>query len=212
MVYKTCKKCGKRYYRSSFDKSKYKIYCGICGVQVYQEELEKKEEQLERIKKQQEKSEFYYHKEDKSEKMVQQELIDVPTMSTGCRELKRTDNDDDYLDSTRCEYSKNEVEEMKIQLQQTMFRKSNLKQTIRKLYDNINQCDEKIEKLKCKLAIAEREQQLRNKLRRETRELIPTLENVRKQTTNVYRNINDLLNDDDDDCITVKDLKDPLNN
>ena len=133
------------------------------------------------------------------------------TMSNGCRELRRTDNEEDYLDSTRCEYSKTEVEEMKVQLQQTMFRKSNLKQTIRKLYDNINQCDEKIEKLKCKLAIAEREQQLRKKLRRETRELIPTLENVQKQTTNVYRNINELLNDDDDDCVVIKDLKDPFN-
>lgn len=191
MVYKTCKKCGKRYYKSPYDRSKYRIYCNSCGISVFEEEFEE------------------------NRKMVQENQSlngthSVATMSTGCRELRRTDNDDDYLDSTRCEYSKTEVEEMKVQLQQLMFRKSNLKQTIRKLYDNINQCDEKIEKIKCKLAIAEREQQLRKKLRRETRELIPTLENVQKQTTNVYRNINDLLNDDDDDCVIVKDLKDPF--
>lgn len=201
MVYKNCKKCGRRYYKSPYDKSKYRFYCGICGIQTYQDDIEFKEQEINKSK-------------EKSEKMVQQEKMGFPekvaVMSTGCRELRRTDDEDDYLDSTRCEYSKTEVEEMKIQLQQTMFRKSNLKQTIRKLYDNINQCDEKIEKLKCKLAIAEREQQLRKKLRRETRELIPTLENVRKQTTNVYRNINDLLNDDDDDCVIVKDLKDPF--
>lgn len=202
MVYKNCKKCGKRYYKSPYDKSKYRFYCGICGIKTFEEEFE-------------ENRRSYYNKKQEEDKMVQENQSlngthDVATMSTGCRELRRTDNEDDYLDSTRCEYSKSEVEEMKIQLQQTMFRKSNLKQTIRKLYDNINQCDEKIEKLKCKLAIAEREQQLRKKLRRETRELIPTLENVRKQTTNVYRNINDLLNDDDDDCVIVKDLKDPF--
>ena len=196
MVYRNCRKCGKRYYKSPYDKSKYRFYCGTCGIKVFEEEFE-------------ENRRVYYNKKQEEDKMVQ-ETHDVATMSTGCRELRRTDNDDDYLDSTRCEYSKTEVEEMKVQLQQLMFRKSNLKQTIRKLYDNINQCDEKIEKIKCKLAIAEREQQLRKKLRRETRELIPTLENVRKQTTNVYRNINDLLNDDDDDCVIVKDLKDPF--
>jgi predicted nuclease with TOPRIM domain len=185
MVYKYCKKCGKRYYKSPYDRSKYRIYCNPCGIKVFEEEEEAKEEQ----------------------KMVQfnEATTSYSTMSTGCRNLRRTDNEEDYLDSTRCEYSKTEVEEMKLQLQQLMFRKSNLKQTIRKLYDNINQCDEKIEKLKCKLAIAEREQQLRKKLRRETRELIPTLENVQKQTTNVYRSINDLLNEDDNDCITIKD-------
>lgn len=203
MVYRRCNNCGKRYYKSPYDKSKYRFYCGICGVQRCELDIKEKEQQVKL--------------EEKQETMVKLQN-DGPvskdafaTMSTGCRELRRTDSDDDYLDSTRCEYSKTEVEEMKVQLQQTMFRKSNLKQTIRKLYDNINQCDEKIEKLKCKLAIAEREQQLRKKLRRETRELIPTLENVRKQTTNVYRNINDLLYDDDDDCVVIKDLKDPFN-
>ena len=207
MAFRTCRECGKRYYRSRFDTSEYRFYCNLCGFNLFQRSERAKEE---------------------AEKMVQ---FDDTTASSSDNDkkmgfptttakpggkittLKRTDNDEDYLDSTRCEYSKTEVEEMKTQLQQLMFRKSNIKQTIRKLYDNINICDEKIEKIKCKLAIADREQHLRKKLRRETRELIPTLENVQKQTTTVYKNINDLLDyDSDDDCIIIKNDKNNIIN
>lgn len=196
MGFRTCKKCGKRYYQSRFDLTEYRFYCNLCGFNLFQRSERAKEE---------------------AEKMVQFKDITTSssntTTNTEVRTLKRTDNDEDYLDSTRCEYSKTEVEEMKNQLQQLMFKKSNIKQTIRKLYDNINTCDEKIEKIKCKLAIAEREQHLRKKLRRETRELIPTLENVQKQTTNVYKNINDLLDyDSDDDCIIIKNDKNNIIN
>lgn len=185
MTYKRCKSCKKLFLQSPYDKSKYRIYCNGCGVDIMTQDIRETERRV----------------------------TAVPGMSTGCRELKRTDDEDCYLDSTRCEYTRTEVEEMKSKLQEQLLRKSNLKLTIRKLYDNINACDEKIQDLNCKLAIAQREQHLRKKLRRETRELIPSLETVQKETTSVYRNINELLNENDiDDCITIKDLKDPLDN
>lgn len=194
MVYKNCKNCGKKYYKSPYDKGRYQFYCSICGFKKFEQD------QKEMVKQQQ------------MGFPASEAKTNVGTISNSFCGLRRTDNEEDYLDSTRCEYSKTEVEEMKIELQQLMFRKANLKQTIRKLYDNINSCDEKIEKIKCKLSVAEHEQQLRKKLRRETRELIPSLESIEKNTKTVYRNINELLNDSDDDCIIIKDIKDPFTN
>ena len=52
MVYRRCNNCGKRYYKSPYDKSKYRFYCGLCGVQRCQLDIKSKEKRLKKIKKQ----------------------------------------------------------------------------------------------------------------------------------------------------------------
>ena len=84
------------------------------------------------------------------------------------------------MDSTRCEYSEEKVKAMRGAKELYLMKISKLRDEIKKKYTEIHRLDFKIGKINTKLAVAEREQHLRKKLRRETRLLLLSLENVRK--------------------------------
>lgn len=127
------------------------------------------------------------------------EEINRSTMSTGCRKLVRTDTDSEYLDSTRCEYTQEEVKVMKGAKELYMMKISKLREEIKEKYQEINRLESKINKINTKVAVAEREQHLRKKLRRETRLLLPSLQNVAKNIGNVQNNLLSTLSNSNDD-------------
>ena len=92
---------------------------------------------------------------------------------------------------------------MKTQLRDCEFKLQDLKSKIRQHYGEINIINTKIQDLRCKLAVAKEEQDLRKKLRRETRELIPSLKSVHDNANNVFKNIHELIGSDNDDCIII---------
>lgn len=125
------------------------------------------------------------------------------------QKLVRTDNEEDYLDSTYCEYSQEEVEGMKQAKSIYLMRISKIREEIKEKYGEINKLDEKINRINTKLAVAEREQHLRKKLRRETRLLLPNLQNVQKNIDSVQKNLLSTLhttdNNDDESSDSVDD-------
>lgn len=132
---------------------------------------------------------------------------DQASMSTGFgRKLVRTDTDSEYLDSTRCEYTQEEVKVMKGAKDLYLMKISKLREEIKEKYQEINRLESKINKINTKVAVAEREQHLRKKLRRETRLLLPSLQNVAKNIGNVQNNLLSTLsnsNDDNNDSSSV---------
>lgn len=122
------------------------------------------------------------------------------------RKLVRTDTDSEYLDSTRCEYTQEEVKVMKGAKELYLMKISKLREEIKEKYQEINRLENKISKINTKVAVAEREQHLRKKLRRETRLLLPSLQNVAKNIGNVQNNLLSTLsngNDDNNDSSSV---------
>lgn len=117
------------------------------------------------------------------------------------KKLVRTDNDEDYLDSTYCEYSQEEVEGMRQAKSIYLMRISKIREEIREKYGEINKLESKINRINTRLAVAEREQHLRKKLRRETRLLLPNLKNVQRNIDNVQKNLLSTLHNDNDDNI-----------
>lgn len=146
---------------------------------------------------------------DKLENSKTPEIVSEDEGSTSSEEsmerkrLRNTDNEEEYLDSTRCKYSQSEVNFMKTQLRDCEFKLQDLKSKIRQHYGEINIINTKIQDLRCKLAVAKEEQDLRKKLRRETRELIPSLKSVHDNANNVFKNIHELIGSDNDDCIII---------
>lgn len=106
------------------------------------------------------------------------------------KRLWRTDNDEDYLDSTRCEYTKTEYNTL-------IQRRLLLKSRIQQLKIDIARSNDELKEVEMKIAVAEKEQELRKKLRRETRELIPTLTQVQKKADEIQRNIQGITSGED---------------
>lgn len=192
MVYKRCIECGRLFASSTYDRIPFKHYCMNCGFQIFQavgkELLKERKDKLE---------------EDKTTELYTSEDSSSSESNMERKRLRNTDNEEDYLDSTRCKYTETEVKRMKTELKDSEFRLQNIKAQIRRHYSEINLVNEKIQDLKCKLAIANEEQEMRRRLRRETRELIPSLKSVHDNANNVYKNINELLGSDDNDCIII---------
>lgn len=193
MVYKRCIECGKLFACSTFDRIPFKHYCMKCGYQIF-----------EAVSK-----ELLKERTDKLENSKTPEIVSEDEGSTSSEEsmerkrLRNTDNEEEYLDSTRCKYSQSEVNFMKTQLRDCEFKLQDLKSKIRQHYGEINIINTKIQDLRCKLAVAKEEQDLRKKLRRETRELIPSLKSVHDNANNVFKNIHELIGSDNDDCIII---------
>lgn len=131
---------------------------------------------------------------------------DVQYMSTGCRKLVRTDTEEEYLDSTYCEYSQEEVKAMRGAKSLYSMKISKLRDEIKEKYSEIHRLEEKINKINTKIAVAEREQHLRKKLRRETRLLLPSLETVNRNVNNVKKNLLSTLHNDNDDSDSIPSL------
>lgn len=119
--------------------------------------------------------------------------------NNGCRKLVRTDNEEEYLDSTYCEYSQEEVAAMRGAKSLYLMKISKLRDEIKEKYSEIHRLEDKINKINTKIAVAEREQHLRKKLRRETRLLLPSLEAVSRNVNNVQKNLLSTLNNNNDD-------------
>ena len=149
-----CLKCKKRYFRSVYDKNQpYSVYCNQCNVNEIINEMERPYQQQQQQKQLQRK-----------------------------RKLERTDNEKEYLDSSKCEYTKSEYDQLKSEQLKLRNHLHDLKIAIGKTNDKLKEID-------IKLAIAQREQYIRRKLRRETRILIPALEEVKKNVNQVRTNI-----------------------
>lgn len=116
------------------------------------------------------------------------------------KRLWRTDNEEDYLDSTACEYSKTEYDTMKTRLLVLKNRHQQLKIDLCK-------CNEEMKDLEKKIAIADKEQEIRKKLRRETRELIPSLINVQEKAKEIKKNIQGITSGKSDNE-SISDLSD----
>lgn len=114
------------------------------------------------------------------------------------RGLWRTDNDEDYLDSTRCEYTKTEYQTL-------VQRRLVLKSRIQQLKIDIARSNDELKNIETKIAVAEKEQELRKKLRRETRELIPTLNQVQKKANEIQKNIQGITTGNDNKSVEEED-------
>lgn len=107
------------------------------------------------------------------------------------RKFTKDEDDEDYLDSTRCEFSKTEYQTMKT-------RRLVLKNRQQQLKIDLCKCNEELHELDRKIAIADKEQELRKKIRRETRELIPSLVQVQNKAKEIKKNISEITKGNDD--------------
>lgn len=98
------------------------------------------------------------------------------------RKLERTDNEEEYLDSSKCEYTRSEYDKLKSE-------QLKLRNHLQQLKVAIGKTNDKLKEIDIKLAIAQKEQEIRRKIRRETRVLIPALEEVKKNVNQVRTNI-----------------------
>ena len=169
MPYINCKSCNKRIYQSPYEsKYFYSNFCNNCVMQQLEENVHCPNH------------ETY--------------IENCPTCKMyNDQKLKRTDREDDYLDSTRCEYTQTEYEEM-------VRRRTELKNKHQELKIKMAKLNEEIRELDIKIAVATQEQRIRKKIRRETRELIPSLKQVQENAEKIKKNIlNELDNDNNDD-------------
>lgn len=147
-MYKLCKTCKRRYYKSPFDQNNwYSDYCNACATNISDKLSDKVEKHMERKRK-----------------------------------LERTDNEEEYLDSTKCEYTRSEYDKLKSE-------QLKLRNHLQQLKVAIGKTNDKLKEIDIKLAIAQKEQEIRRKIRRETRVLIPALEEVKKNVNQVRTNI-----------------------
>ena len=98
------------------------------------------------------------------------------------RKLERMDKEEDYLDSSKCEYTRSEYDKLKSE-------QLKLRNHLQQLKVAIGKTNDKLKEIDIKLAIAQKEQEIRRKIRRETRVLIPALEEVKKNVNQVRTNI-----------------------
>lgn len=158
MSYKTCNNCKKRYYKSPFDENYwYSDYCNTCATDI----------------------------SDKLSDMVEKHMMEKQgklNFNERKRKLERTDNEEDYLDSSKCEYTRSEYDKLKSE-------QLKLRNYLQQLKVAIGKTNDKLKEIDIKLAIAQKEQEIRRKIRRETRVLIPALEEVKKNVNQVRTNI-----------------------
>ena len=184
MPYVNCKGCNKRIYQSPYEsKYFYSYFCNDCNVQQIQDAIDN--EKCERDDTITIQTQCKYHKI-KDENCKECKRNENLKFNLSRKRLMRTDNDEDYLDSTYCEYTKTDYETM-------IQRRLVLKNRAQQLKIDLARTNDEIKELDIKIAIAKKEQFLRKKLRRETRELLPALQEVKNNADKVRENILDSL-------------------
>ena len=201
MPYIICKGCNKRIYQSPYEsKYFYSNFCNDCNVQQLQAEMDNEKEENDDTIAIQKSCKYHVVKDENCEECKNNDNFKFRYIR---KRIRRTDNDNDYLDSTYCEYTKTDYETM-------IQRRLVLKNRQQQLKIDLARTNDEIKELDIKIAIAKKEQYLRKKLRRETRELLPSLQKVKENADKVRENILDSL--DITNLINENDNKDNNNN